>query len=318
MRRLGLSVVLVPTALVSFAVLAACVGPPPAAEGLTGSPPDGGAIWPLPERADAGAQPTPAQSDVDATVSAETDHGDEPAVAPDEPGTPTTVPCDAGMSVAASDPSQPTVPGRQATPSDDGQVLDAGPPEVATPMSPVTSSSDAGNGPAPAAVPAPGEVVITELMPDPTQRTDAEGEWVELWNVSLVTLDLTPCTLGDDESSGSPLPALAIAAGGYRVVARSEFPGFTADGVMPMSLRNTADAIVLRCDGILVDRVAYGPDLGLAVVAGASLTFDPTLEADGSDGADVDNDDPATWCAGTSEFAGDRGTPGAVNDPCEP
>lgn len=181
-----------------------------------------------------------------------------------------------------------------ATPADAGQALPdagAGSPQIATPAE-------------------PGALVISEWMADPAALGDTQGEWIELYNPGPAPLDLGGCELSDGPDPGAGLGALVAAAGGYLTLARRGMPGFVPDAVLSFSLRNGSDVMVLRCDGVVIDSVAYAPELGFSVAAGVSNQLDP-----GSFDA-AENDAGSAWCAGSTPYAGDLGTPGAPNLPC--
>lgn len=116
----------------------------------------------------------------------------------------------------------------------------------------------------------------------PGTSTEAENEWVEVYNQTSVPLDLSGWELCDNEAcdvlpSGIPL----IPAEGYAVIVND--PGvFSATGTAPWylpagvvevvlenplgnGLANSADMLVLkRPDGVVVDQMNWGtPDTGL-------------------------------------------------------
>lgn len=154
-----------------------------------------------------------------------------------------------------------------------------------------------------------GDVVITELMIDPSARRDDDAEWIELWNASATEpLELTGCTLDDGGNTPRVLGELVIEANGLATIGRSVDAGFSPDLIVAMSFSNTADTAALICDGVEIDRVTYGA--GFPLAAGASVALDP-----GAWSA-VDNDLGDRWCSATDVYAGDRGTPGQPNPSC--
>jgi hypothetical protein len=73
-----------------------------------------------------------------------------------------------------------------------------------------------------------GSLVITEFEPDPDGVPDAEGEWVEITNISDAAVDLTGYSMYDDGRNLYAFPdATTIAAGDALVLGRSE----SVDGV---------------------------------------------------------------------------------------
>lgn len=156
----------------------------------------------------------------------------------------------------------------------------------------------------------PGDLVITELMIDPKAITDAEGEWIELYNATEATLELRDCQLDDGDESLHDVPAVLVEAGAYVTIAREAEPGFSADLVVPLSLTNSADSIAIVCRGEEIDRVSYDKAAEFAIKAGASLSLDPEhLDVHANDAA-------GAWCESTAAFATDLGSPGHANPSC--
>jgi hypothetical protein len=153
-----------------------------------------------------------------------------------------------------------------------------------------------------------GQLVITELMIDPSAVGDTDGEWIELWNASDAAVDLGGCTLDDGAKTPRTLESLVLESGAIATLARSTTAGFVPSLVVSLSLTNSADTVAITCDGVEIDRVSFGA--GYPLVAGASLALDPAAWPA------ADNDDASQWCASTEVFAGDHGTPGAPNADC--
>jgi hypothetical protein len=168
----------------------------------------------------------------------------------------------------------------------------------------------------------PGELVITEIMEDPTALDDSAGEWFEIHNPSPAsTFQLRGCRFvgtGQANDMFTVTADLEIEPGGYLTFARTATPGFTPDFVWPsgMQLANAADGIALICADVEVDSVEYDTAAGWPNPAGggASMSLDP--EATAAD----ENDVPDAWCASLTATAaftsGDLGSPGEANPPC--
>lgn len=163
--------------------------------------------------------------------------------------------------------------------------------------------------------PAAGEVIISEIMPDPTAVADADGEWFELHNPSATdTYELSGC-----EISGQPAEDvitiagdLVIAPGEYLAFAPDSLvdPGFTRDYAYTesFSVSNGGDIITLSCDGVTIDSVDYDT---FPPEAGVSLNLDPDFfDAAANDAAE-------NWCPAVTVYLDpDTGTPGAANEEC--
>lgn len=186
-------------------------------------------------------------------------------------------------------------------------VGDAGSP------SPTDPAGDAGSIATPSE-PTPmraGDLVITELMIDPTTLPDAQGEWFELYNASATALTLRDCKLDDGvKTLHSFAQAVLIQQGEYATFARAPNPGFTPSATVALSLTNSADTLAIICAGIEIDRVSYDKAAGFAIESGVTLSLDPdALSAQ-------QNDDASAWCAGQNLYNDDFGTPGGANPSC--
>ena len=223
-------------------------------------------------------------------------------------------------------------PGEWGDDAGDGDDDDTGVGESAddsTPDAPSEGSPDpgvsSGSGAFSARMPWVGDLVITELMIHPQSSDDADGEWVELRNMTGDWLDISGHRLSDrgvDNVAIEPVGAgsLVVAPGGFAVICADDeywdnggvecsgtFRYWTLGGGFALS--NGADEVQLRTPfGSLLDEVRYG------------AAFDVEGEAMGlkSEMTTVrGNDHSSNWCAQDSFMAfGDAGTPGELNDPC--
>jgi len=186
-----------------------------------------------------------------------------------------------------------------------------------------TSMDVNGNGiPDECEMPTVDGLVITEIMNNPSAVSDALGEWFEITNVSDVAIDLMGLTVRDDGSDSFTVDVSVIVMPGDHVVFGNNADMATNGGVEvdyeyggQMALANGDDEIeIVDVDGITVlDRVAYDGGPMFPDPNGASMNLDP----DATDA--VSNDDGANWCEAVTPYGdGDLGTPGAMNDFCEP
>ncbi len=108
-------------------------------------------------------------------------------------------------------------------------------------------------------------VVINEFLPDATGADDGQ-EWVELYNRGSSTVDLSGWVLamagstwdnGDEMTLGS---GLGLSPGGYLLLGTA-----SGDGPLDLTLPNatsSGEGLQLRCNGLTVDTVVYGPSNG--------------------------------------------------------
>lgn len=152
--------------------------------------------------------------------------------------------------------------------------------------------------------PGPGDLTLTEYMPDPKAVADGSGEWFEL-RVNK-DCDLNNLQLGKQpdkvEATLASPDCLAVKAGDFLVFAHSDDP--MVNGGLPkvdftfgFSLVNSAGGVFAGIDGMVLTEVDYATS-----TPGAATSLDPN---------DVD------WCPAVDPYgAGDLGTPGAQNPAC--
>jgi hypothetical protein len=160
--------------------------------------------------------------------------------------------------------------------------------------------------------PAPGDVLITEVMADPAALGDTAGEWFELYNATSAPVELGGLVIRDEGGdrhviAGSVIVEPRTFAVLVRATGATSSWRYVYGG--SMSLGNDDDELILATPSdVVISRVAWPAGF---VTRGASASLDPgAFTASGA--ADLDN-----WCDSTSAyFTGDRGTPGESNDPC--
>lgn len=215
-----------------------------------------------------------------------------------------------------------TGPGEGST-SEDGGDASTGPGDTAGDCTPACDPLAAiceGGQCVPPGPPLPGQVVITELMPNPAAVTDDDGEWIELTNVSDAPVDLEGCVLYDaanDEDVVNTGAPIVVPPGGLVLFAK------TADAVVngglpsvayafgtSYTLANTGDQVRLECGGAVIDELTYVEAWPFAEAVAMQLSSD-SLDA-------TANDAPGSWCPATAAYGagGDQGTPGQANGGC--
>ncbi len=127
-------------------------------------------------------------------------------------------------------------------------------------------------------------VVVSEVFYD-TPGTDSKEEWVELYNTTAATIDVSGWTITDNNGTGASFTISAgktIASQTYFTVAthRNGFKslyGYLPDvhGSLP-SLNNTGDAIILQdASSQTIDEVAWEGGASAGVPAGWGSATDP-------------------------------------------
>jgi Lamin Tail Domain/Secretion system C-terminal sorting domain len=162
----------------------------------------------------------------------------------------------------------------------------------------------------------PGDLIITEYMPDPVALPDSDGEYFEIYNNTDTNIDINGWTLKDDGTNietiinGGPL---SVPSGGVIILARSPIATlpYVPDYVWnSFTLGNTDDEIVLvhPTDGEIA-RCNYsdGDNFGSGI---ANELIDIVFGYDGLViGADMGPDfQPATALL----QSGDKGSPGVL------
>lgn len=168
-----------------------------------------------------------------------------------------------------------------------------------------------------------GDVVIMEIMKDPTFVSDAHGEWFEIQNITNRTINIAGWKISDLGTNAHTLSnngqPIFLLPGQLYVLGNDKDP-LTNGGVnvdykySNFTLGNGADSILLTSrSGILVDEVDYDAGIFWPNVPGKSITLHPFT------GDVMLNDDPANWCPAKALIGGgntDLGTPGLFNDTC--
>lgn len=167
-------------------------------------------------------------------------------------------------------------------------------------------------------VPSAGQIVITEIMPDPATIADTDGEWFEVTNTASIPLELRGCVFSDNQTVPSAFTvssSLVIPPGGYATFARSTLAGFTATYIYPAwTLVNGDDEVRLTCAGNLIDSVRYTTPAAWRFATGRSMGLSPSVINATA------NDIAANWCPGIGVYEAsgpNRGTPGVANPACE-
>ncbi|MFH1463776.1 MAG: MopE-related protein [Pseudomonadota bacterium] len=163
-----------------------------------------------------------------------------------------------------------------------------------------------------------GDLVITEMMLEPSQVHHDVGVWIEIENLAGQTVNLAGLLIKHGDTGVSPVTCEhTLPRDAHFVIAPVDDP--EVNGGVPVDCAVTTGTLsmaygrlALRANHEDLDTVVWDDDDNpFAWQAGASLALEP-------DAADATlNDNGVYWCPSTSVYGdGGRGTPGEVNDPC--
>lgn len=163
-------------------------------------------------------------------------------------------------------------------------------------------------------LPGPGELVITEFMPDPSVVADTEGEWIEVTAPSR-TVDLNGLVIesGASKSTLASESCLTLGTGAFAVLARKDDPAVNGGlpavtALVSVSMSNSGGTLTIKNGNLIVDQIAWNSS-----TSGAASQLNPDM-FDASA-----NDDPLAYCAAQKPYGqGDLGTPGEANAACPP
>lgn len=186
-----------------------------------------------------------------------------------------------------------------------------------------------------------GDLVLTEVRGGPS-ITDADGQWVELYNGTGAPVDLHGVAITIESVSGQDSDRLlvrrpqTVAAGDYAVLGKFDDParpthvdyGWGSTVTVPRE-----GAITLACGPTTIDRITYSSLPDPSQVEDAPPD-DPPGPGKGTWALGVmppsaaANDDAASWCIDATETHGPcggqtcldyyKGSPGAANPGCTP
>jgi hypothetical protein len=143
------------------------------------------------------------------------------------------------------------------------------------------------------------EILISELMVNPSTLANSLGQWFEVHNPGASELNLRDCVFSNTAIIGFNINFdMIIDAGEYLTFAISAIPGFVPDfnyNVSGLTLIIPADILTLTCNGIVIDSRNY------------------TFTSSGRSSA-LSNNGNAKWCDDrVNPYNGDTGTPGSAN-----
>ncbi|MCK6504528.1 FG-GAP-like repeat-containing protein, partial [Myxococcota bacterium] len=162
-----------------------------------------------------------------------------------------------------------------------------------------------------------GDVLITEIMVDPSKVSDAYGEWFELQNLSGRAIDLVGWEIrSDDGDTLTITESLVVEHDDYVVLGVEDDTSINGGANVDylydrddFSLSNDSDALFVYVLDAVVSEVEYTSSWPLTT--GYSLNLDDKF-GNASTVSDVDY-----WCEARRTYgSGDYGTPGSSNSWC--
>jgi hypothetical protein len=164
-----------------------------------------------------------------------------------------------------------------------------------------------------------GDLLITEIMYDPSSLTDTYGEWFEIYNNTGFPVNLQHLVIAKSGTDRHVITdAITLPSHGYQVLARNEsaVPGNKYVYGTSITLNNTGAILSVSnygtdgTDGTEICSVNYGGE-GFPAASGASICLNPESLNAGEEPLGT------SWCVSTSSYnTGDLGTPGTFNDKC--
>ena len=158
-----------------------------------------------------------------------------------------------------------------------------------------------------------GDIVITEIMQNPSAVSDASGEWFEVFNQGSQTINLNGWTIRDaDTDSHTIAQDVFVAPGTYAVLGRNSNSATNGGATVAyqysgITLANGADEVILDdASGTLVDQVFYDGGPSWPDPSGATMELSTVT---------ADNNVASNWATGVDAMSsGDLGSPGTGPD----
>lgn len=168
---------------------------------------------------------------------------------------------------------------------------------------------------------AAGDLIITEVMNNPSAVADSLGEWFEVLNTTDRVLVLNGLVItesaGVDRHKVKGDDLITVDPGAAYVFGIEEKTSKNGEVAIDyqyssVSLSNESDDLILSVDGLVLDELSWDDGASMPDPSGASIMLDQIYY----ESADLDN--PSYWCAAADQWAAasDYGTPGVVNEYC--
>ncbi len=162
-----------------------------------------------------------------------------------------------------------------------------------------------------------GDIIITEIMANPDVASDDKAEWLEIYNSSNYSIDLSTLTIVRVKTDVYNYETIflgnsTIGSHQYMLISRTtEAHLENVDATSNFTLGNNGETqLSLKLYGVILDSVIYKEE---NVVKGKSWQLDPNYLNS------IANDNSSTWCLSTTTISdnnSDLGTPKLVNLSC--
>jgi hypothetical protein len=159
-----------------------------------------------------------------------------------------------------------------------------------------------------------GDIVVTEIMANPSVIIAQKGQWFELYNNTAENINLAGLTIQNDNGEGFVIPDLPIESNGYVTLGNGGNPSTNGGIVHDYVYRDFVMGFELSLilEGGLIDRVQYGGAI-FPYTYGQSISLAPEYENH------IDNDNGFHWCAAQESMSsGDYASPQQPNGSCPP
>jgi hypothetical protein len=163
--------------------------------------------------------------------------------------------------------------------------------------------------PAARRAPAEGDMVISEFLVNPVKSDSTAFDFVEIYNGSNDTLEITGCSIGKSTlpKESAIIESLVLPPREALVLGNDTNPNtpeeYRHTENMPTFLKSngsTAASIVLHCDGEIMDSVYYGKVDSLHLSAAPLNNSSSTTRSSHLNiGAWDDRENPENWCLGS-------------------
>ncbi len=167
-----------------------------------------------------------------------------------------------------------------------------------------------------------GDLLITEIMYNPSALSDSDGEWFEVYNNSNKTINLKDLVIrrGSNNNFHQITSDVNLAPNAYSLMGRTENATDNVNYTYGTSidLINSGFELIINSygtdgtDGTVICSVDYGATGFSTSLSGKSIQLDPSVK-DATEARTGSN-----WCTSSLEYStGDLGTPGAANSACD-